>query len=402
MVHKNEQEQYEVSFDFTELFFSRTDTRGILEAGNGVFGRISLYSWDELIKKPHNVIRHSDMPKGVFYLFWQFLKQKKPIGAYVKNRAKDGRHYWVFAIATPVENGYLSVRLKPSSNFFQVAQKEYEALLKYEHDNNVTPQQSSEKLLQDLKGLGFGSYDEFMSSALGEEILSRDRNLGRVENKVISSLNQLMKEAKSLDAESEKITSSYEENRYVPMNLRIQSFKLEEQGRAISVISGNYDIVSNEIKEELGKFSNSASDVFRLLFEGQFLLCTASIQKEVVKFFEGEHISEDNPTNKLLEMKSLEGQQVEYQKRAKLAIAKILSQIDSFEDDCSRMRRCAASLEVIRVMAKIDTARLTDYKGALNELLNNLQTFQDSINDSLSKIDDVNSQMKYHLLRASA
>ena len=55
----------EVPFTFEELFFSRTDWRGVILAGNSVFQRVSLYDWDELIQKPHNVIRHPDMPKGV-------------------------------------------------------------------------------------------------------------------------------------------------------------------------------------------------------------------------------------------------------------------------------------------------------------------------------------------------
>jgi hypothetical protein len=57
-------DQQEAPFSFEELFFSRTDARGIILAGNSVFQRISQYDWDALIKKPHNIIRHPDMPKG--------------------------------------------------------------------------------------------------------------------------------------------------------------------------------------------------------------------------------------------------------------------------------------------------------------------------------------------------
>lgn len=145
----------EAPFEFHELFFSRTDSRGIILSGNNVFQRISQYTWDELLKKPHNVIRHPDMPKGVFYTFWDFLKQGKPIGAYVKNRAKDGKYYWVFAIATPVEGGYLSIRLKPSSDFFAIVQNEYKNLLAYEQNTKASPKESAERLLENLKALGF-------------------------------------------------------------------------------------------------------------------------------------------------------------------------------------------------------------------------------------------------------
>ena len=78
----------EVPFTLDELFFSRTNPRGVILFGNSVFQRVSLYPWDELIKKPHNVIRHPDMPRAVFWLLWEAIKKGEPIGAYVKNHAR--------------------------------------------------------------------------------------------------------------------------------------------------------------------------------------------------------------------------------------------------------------------------------------------------------------------------
>ncbi len=95
---KNNFGDLEVPFDFDELFFSRTDKRGKIRSGNSVFHRISRFEWDELLGKPHNVIRHPDMPRGVFWLMWERIRRGLPTSAYVKNRAKDGRHYWVYAI----------------------------------------------------------------------------------------------------------------------------------------------------------------------------------------------------------------------------------------------------------------------------------------------------------------
>ena len=128
----------EVPFSLAELFFSRTDERGIILAGNSIFQRISMYAWEELLKKPHNIIRHPHMPKAVFWLLWETIKKGEPIGAYVKNRAKDGRYYWVFAIVTPIEGGYLSVRLKPSSAFLQVVEQEYKTLVDLENNAKLS------------------------------------------------------------------------------------------------------------------------------------------------------------------------------------------------------------------------------------------------------------------------
>ncbi len=383
----------EVPFTFEELFFSRTDTRGIILAGNSVFQRISLYSWDELLKKPHNLIRHPDMPQGVFYTFWDFIKRGQPIGAYVKNRAKDGRHYWVFAVATPVEGGYLSVRLKPSSEFFKVVQEEYKSLRAYERDNKASPKESAARLLEDLKALGFNSYEEFMSAALSKEIAARDAQLGNRPDPLVASFDGLTQRAKTLIEETDKIFSSYEVNKYVPLNLQVQSFRLGDEGKTIGVISGNYNIVSTEIRDEIDKFRQSASEVFSNIYEGQFLLCTARIQREVIDFFKTEQACE--AINQTQEMSSLELQQKEYQKKAGEGLNSITGKIKKFQEDCRRMKLCGTSLEVIRVMGKVDAARLSVSQGGLNELINDLKTFQTSISGSLFKIEQFNAGMQY-------
>ncbi len=73
---KNSQESH---FTFDEIFFSKTDKKGILLSGNSIFQRVSEYSWSELIGKPHNIVRHPDMPKGVFHLLWENLNSPQKI-----------------------------------------------------------------------------------------------------------------------------------------------------------------------------------------------------------------------------------------------------------------------------------------------------------------------------------
>ncbi|MEM8554727.1 MAG: chemotaxis protein, partial [Pseudomonadota bacterium] len=50
-------------FDANELFFSRTDERGVILSGNTVFQRVADYPWDDLLNAPHKIIRHPDMPR---------------------------------------------------------------------------------------------------------------------------------------------------------------------------------------------------------------------------------------------------------------------------------------------------------------------------------------------------
>ncbi len=126
----------ESDFKFNELFFSRTNKKGIVLSGNSVFQRVSKYNWDEFLNKPHNVIRHPGMPRGVFYLFWDYILSDKLTGAYVVNKSKDDSYYWVYALVSPIENGFLSIRLKPSSPIFDLVKIKYAELLKIEKEKN--------------------------------------------------------------------------------------------------------------------------------------------------------------------------------------------------------------------------------------------------------------------------
>ncbi|MBK6744681.1 MAG: PAS domain-containing protein [Hydrogenophilales bacterium] len=101
-----------------EFIVSRTDARGLITYVNPYFLEISGFTESELIGAPHNIVRHPDMPAEAFKDLWDTLQAGKPWTGYVKNRCKNGDHYWVLANATPIwENGqlagYLSVRGKP-------------------------------------------------------------------------------------------------------------------------------------------------------------------------------------------------------------------------------------------------------------------------------------------------
>jgi aerotaxis receptor len=98
-----------------ELIVSRTDFSGKITYVNETFAEISGYKPEELIGKPHNVIRHPDMPKSAFADLWETLERGEIWEGYVKNLRKDGGYYWVFAhISTVMKDGkaveYKSVR----------------------------------------------------------------------------------------------------------------------------------------------------------------------------------------------------------------------------------------------------------------------------------------------------
>lgn len=85
----------EVVWDKTKTIMSKTDHRGIIEYANEVFVDVCGYEDYELMGQPHSIIRHPDMPKVLFKVLWENLKQGNNFHAVVKNLAKSGRYYWV-------------------------------------------------------------------------------------------------------------------------------------------------------------------------------------------------------------------------------------------------------------------------------------------------------------------
>ena len=157
----------QLHLDDNDFIVSKTDLLGKIIYGNKLFIKMSGYPEAELIGTPHSILRHPDMPKAVFKLLWETLKKKEEIFAYVKNLAKDGSHYWVFANVTCTlsQNGtvrdYHSVRRKPSDRAMNIIPSLYRELLQSEHTQGVA---ASEKLLfQKLAEQGV-SYHDFILS----------------------------------------------------------------------------------------------------------------------------------------------------------------------------------------------------------------------------------------------
>jgi PAS domain S-box-containing protein len=85
----------EIILDDKRYIVSKTDTIGNITYANDYFVEVSGYSHEELIGSPHNILRHPDIPRIVFKLMWQRIQSGQNIMAIVKNKAKDGRYYWV-------------------------------------------------------------------------------------------------------------------------------------------------------------------------------------------------------------------------------------------------------------------------------------------------------------------
>lgn len=120
----------EVPFPEGAEIVSTTDLKGIITSCNDHFIEISGFTAEELLGTSHNIVRHPDVPPAVFANLWDTIKAGKPWMGIVKNRCKNGDHYWVDAYVTPIMangeiTGYESVRVKPSRDRVKAAEKLY-------------------------------------------------------------------------------------------------------------------------------------------------------------------------------------------------------------------------------------------------------------------------------------
>ncbi|WP_104654754.1 PAS domain-containing protein [Ralstonia insidiosa] len=125
--------QRNVEISDNQRLISVTNRDGLIVFANKAFCDISGYTIGELLNQPHNLIRHPDMPVAVFADMWGTLEAGLPWSGLLKNRCKNGDHYWVRANMTPTRRageltGYMSVRIKPSPEDVEFAEQLYRRL----------------------------------------------------------------------------------------------------------------------------------------------------------------------------------------------------------------------------------------------------------------------------------
>ena len=125
--------QQEYPFPPDQTLVSVTDLKGRITYCNTAFISVSGFAREELLGQPHNIVRHPDMPEEAFRDMWHTIQAGLPWSGVVKNRRKNGDHYWVHANATPMSDGervlgYLSVRTPPSREAVAAAQCLYEQM----------------------------------------------------------------------------------------------------------------------------------------------------------------------------------------------------------------------------------------------------------------------------------
>ena len=200
----------EIVLDPKKVIMSKTDAKGVIEFANDYFMEICGYEEYELMGKPHNVIRHPDMPRVIYKILWERLHKGKNIHAVVKNLAKDGSYYWV---VTNFETKYddngniishYSRRKAAPKHVVKTIEKLYKVLLSLEVDDR-----SMKKSLNYFIGYfeeKYTTYDDFILDLIGtteEEIQeyfnNPELNLNANENK--KGINKVVKEKEIINKE---------------------------------------------------------------------------------------------------------------------------------------------------------------------------------------------------------
>ena len=167
----------EVCMRDDEFIVSKTDLRGYITYANRTFMEMALLSEEQLLNVNHNIIRHPDMPKGVFKFVWVTIKKGQEFFGYVKNLRSDGRYYWVFANITPEHDengklsGYLSVRRKPPASAIAAIEPIYQQMLQIEKSISsakIAEEKSIEFLQQQLQSLNVEYQDLVISLFTGK------------------------------------------------------------------------------------------------------------------------------------------------------------------------------------------------------------------------------------------
>lgn len=165
----------ERTFGDNELIVTKTDGKGHITYANSVFLRVSGLTEDEALGRPHNLVRHPDMPRCVYQLLWDRVTSGAELFAYVLNLATDGAHYWVFAHVTPSYGrggqivGYHSNRRTPDRSALGPVTELYASLCAEErrHPRSSEGLAAGTRALADFLATRDQSYDEWVWSLTG-------------------------------------------------------------------------------------------------------------------------------------------------------------------------------------------------------------------------------------------
>ena len=386
-------------FDPSDLFMSRTDERGVIQSGNSTFKRLAGFDWPELIGAPHKLIRHHDMPRAAFWRLWNELEKGNWFGAYVKNRAKSGLYYWVFAVALPIEGGYLSVRLKPTSPLRETVAGLYKQLCEAEA-RGQTPEEGAEIIEATVRDLGFRDYHAFMGYALGTEYTARCEMIGAPVDPGVEKFETVCQLMQELSGEVDRIKTLFAAIKNSPTNLNILGSRLSTGREPMQVVAQNYGILSDELYNTISKLGDGLTERLDTAFMGRMGHCASLLYEEAIQKFMAEEPNRGTRGH-IHESKILLGALRRFVDAAEQGCTQIEHEIRLFAEQASRLRRMLSGLAMTRVICRIESAAVQEDTNSIDEISARLTVFQDELGKALDRIasicDKLNSNIPHRL-----
>lgn len=432
--------QQERDFRIHELFFSTTDKKGVIRSGNDVFARVSGYPLAEMIEQPHNIIRHPDMPRAVFKLMWDYLKAGQSLVAYVKNMASDGAYYWVIALVTPLSDGFLSIRFKPSGPLFAAVQQIYQQLVTLERThlgNGLKPKEvmeaSQQKLEEILRDRGFASYDDLMHLALREELKSREAlmrhssearplfetsrtpeggegsvlvhlaehsaSIARTLEQLFARLDDFVLLSEKLENKVELISELAHSMRFLSLNTRVESSRLNTHSQIITTIADLMKENSQQIAANVTQIGNQLLDVVGTLKGIIYDLAGARLQLEMLRTFLAELIVKDESGTSdntaaaqgstLDRILALQWTFSQTYKRALAALLQFERRLQHLTTEGTQLQQPVKTLQIVHLVGRVEIARYAQLAGfghILDEIFDRTRSTKTELDDLTSAI----------------
>ncbi len=405
-------------FKFNEMFFSTTDLKGVIQSINGVFARVSGYQQEELCGKPHNIIRHPDMPRAVFALLWGNLKKGLPFAGYVKNMAKDGRFYWVFAVVVSASDGrYVSVRFKPSSSLLLQVESLYREALAAENEVLARSGTEKEAVASGVQVIQramqtHGSYDLFSHTALNAEIKARDAQLAALRthlfprtlskghelasaydssvrvydrvNGLFRSLDGFVEFASGLQDKALTVLDTAEVFRLHALNVKITSGHYGDAGRCVGVVASFLGEHSQELTQGTAGLRSHIGEITSDSQTINARVAMARLQLEMLLFFQAESALGSGKIDRQ-EMRTLEECFVASTGQVEKALGHLEEHLPKLLQSREELARTALAIEMTQVCGLTETARIPD-----GEVLRTMfAEFRGRIGATRTQLDDL-------------
>ena len=376
-------------FRLEDLFYSRTDKGGFIQSANDVFQFVADYDWPDLIGAPHKLVRHASMPRAVFKVMWSHVEAGETVGAYVVNRARDNTCYWVYAVVMPIEDGYLSVRLKPTSNRLKDIKALYAALRSDEDTKKLTVEDSVAAFNDALKSQGISSYEEFMTDALTEEMTLRSETLGQGASPELAAISQIKQAVQTVAGEAHKVCDLFDRTRQTPVNMHLHAARLEGNKGPISVVSDNHNLMMQQLEKSVHDLREAAELGKAPLQAAKFLLSTAFLMEEVDTQFAAE-IARTGRENER-DRKELKRLKDHYTSNAQTAVAETRGRAERLEYLCKNLRRVLSGMQLVRIACQIEQSQVSGDTSGINEIVMQLQGTENSISNVVAEIQEFSS-----------